>query len=152
MFVRKSTDNSTPILHRLVVEKHGSHNQKSHGKGGGKGGGGGSSSGGGDSGSSISVPENMSGDKKMDEAISALPKETRDAAYRGGFEMGAKARKDALANTPTGNKTLDSLWNRSSNWIKDTKSAINQDGATMGEGWMVETVRAIGVVNGILKP
>jgi hypothetical protein len=45
MFVRKSTKDSTPILHRLVVEKHGSHNQSSHGrKGGGGGGGGGSAS------------------------------------------------------------------------------------------------------------
>ena len=46
MFVRKSTKDSTPLLHRLVVAKHGSHNQSSHGRGskGGGGGGGGSAS------------------------------------------------------------------------------------------------------------
>lgn len=153
MFVRKSSKDSTPVLHRLVVEKHGSHNQSSHGKGGGKGGGGGS---GGEStsegveGSPASVPENMSGDKKMDEAINALPKGTRDSAYRSGFEMGAKARKDSLADSKS--KTLDNLYQRSNQWIKDTKGAINQDGAIMGDKWMEETVRAIGAINGILKP
>jgi len=40
MFVRKSSKDSTPLLHRLVVEKHGSHNQSSHGKKGGGGDGG----------------------------------------------------------------------------------------------------------------
>lgn len=45
MFVRKSSKDSNLLLHRLVVEKHGSHNQSSHGrKGGGGGGGGGSAS------------------------------------------------------------------------------------------------------------
>jgi hypothetical protein len=43
MFVRKSSKDSTPLLHRLVVEKHGSHNQSSHGKKGGGGDGGGGS-------------------------------------------------------------------------------------------------------------
>lgn len=42
MFIQKPTKESTLVLHRLVVEKHGSHNQSSHGgKGGGAGGGGG---------------------------------------------------------------------------------------------------------------
>jgi hypothetical protein len=145
-----SLQGSIGTIVKSAVKKHGSHNQSSHGKGGGKGGGGGGSSDSGSSGSSVSVPENMSGDKKMDEAINALPKETRDAAYRMGFEMGAKARKDSLADPKS--KTLDSLWSRSNNWIKDTKGAINQDGATLGDPWMTETVRAIGVINGILQP
>lgn len=137
------------IVKRAVV-KHGSHNQSSHGRGGGSGGGG--SSGGGDAGgggSSVPVPENMSGDKKVDAAIAALPKATRDAAYRSGFEMGAKARRDSLADPKS--TTLDSLYNRSNKWVKDTKASISQDGAEMGDKWMEETVRAIGAINGILQ-
>jgi hypothetical protein len=46
MFVRKSTKDTPIVLHQVVVQKHGSHNQSSHGKkgGGGSGGGGGSAS------------------------------------------------------------------------------------------------------------
>ena len=43
MFVRKSTTDTNVILHRETLEKHGSHDQKTHGR---KGGGGGSGGGG----------------------------------------------------------------------------------------------------------
>lgn len=39
MFVRKSSPETTINVHRYTVEKHGSHNQSSHGRRGGKGGG-----------------------------------------------------------------------------------------------------------------
>lgn len=44
MFVRKSLPETTILLHRETVEKHGSHNQASHGRRGGGGGGGGGAS------------------------------------------------------------------------------------------------------------
>lgn len=53
MFVRKSSKDSTPLLHRFVVVKHGSHNQSSHGRKGGGGGGGG----GGSASSPVNSPE-----------------------------------------------------------------------------------------------
>ena len=149
MFVRKSMKDTPLLLHQEVVEKHGSHNQSSHGKGSKGGGGGGGGSEGGEGGGSTPVPENMSGDKKMDAAINALPKATRDSAYRSGFEMGAKARKDSLADPKS--QTLDNLYSRSNKWVKDTKTAINMDNATMGDKWMEETARAIGVINGALQ-
>ena len=45
MFVRKATTDTSVLLHRETIQKHGSHDQKTHGrKGGGGGGGAGGSS------------------------------------------------------------------------------------------------------------
>ena len=44
MFVRKSLPDTPVVLHRYTVEKHGSHNQASHGRKGGRGSGGGGAS------------------------------------------------------------------------------------------------------------
>jgi len=41
MFIRKSLPETTILLHRETIEKHGSHNQASHGRRGGRGGRGG---------------------------------------------------------------------------------------------------------------
>ena len=45
MFVRKSTTDTNVVLHRETLQKHGSHDQSSHGRKGGKGGGGGGAGG-----------------------------------------------------------------------------------------------------------
>jgi hypothetical protein len=34
MFIRKSTSDTSVLLHRETMQKHGSHDQKTHGKGG----------------------------------------------------------------------------------------------------------------------
>lgn len=53
MFVRKATKDQQILLHRETLEKHGAHDQSSHGRKGGKGGGGESSGAGGLSGADL---------------------------------------------------------------------------------------------------
>jgi hypothetical protein len=43
MFIRKSTSDTSVLLHRETIQKHGSHDQKTHGRGGSGGGSGGGS-------------------------------------------------------------------------------------------------------------
>ncbi len=66
MFVRKSTTDTNVILHRETLEKHGSHDQKTHGRGGKGGGGGG---GGSATPSSPSAEKDKQGDQLADDFL-----------------------------------------------------------------------------------
>lgn len=65
MFVRKANTDTSVLLHRETLQKHGSHDQKTHGRKGG-GGGGGGDVGQSDVGSSSATP------KRNNEAISSI--------------------------------------------------------------------------------
>jgi hypothetical protein len=86
MFIRKSTEDSNILLHR--VAKHGSHDQKTHGKGGGSGGSGG--------GSSTSLPERKTpfSEERINSEISGISDKARDLT-------------NELANNPSNDRTRD---------------------------------------------
>ncbi len=87
MFVRKSTNETTVLLHRETLQKHGSHDQKTHGR---KGGGGGGSGGG------------ASGDSSQQKAFEEKVKsEISQLADR------AKSIDDDLSNNPQDDRTRD---------------------------------------------
>lgn len=119
--------------------KHGSHNQQSHA----------GSRGGGAGGSSTtkpqapkSAPSSLIGKIKVDNAINKIPKEKKDSAYRSGWMMGA--------NTDSKSEAGNKLWRDANSWVKDTIAAIENDNKTLDEGTLVETVRAVGLINGTL--
>jgi hypothetical protein len=130
------------FLYKSTVMKHGSHNQQSHA--GSRGGGAGASNG-----SSTtkpqapkSAPSSLIGKTKVDSAINSIPKEKKDSAYRSGWMMGASTDSKSEA----GNK----LWRDANSWVRDTIAAIENDNKTLDEGTLVETVRAVGLINGTL--
>jgi hypothetical protein len=97
MFVRKSMKDTPLLLHQEVVEKHGSHNQSSHGKGskGGGGGGGSASSSSASSNSKMSdakedLDNNITGAKKvLDNAKNATQANNARGAIKGHTEVKA---------------------------------------------------------------
>ena len=127
-------------LKKNLVSKHGSHNQKTHA----------GSRGGGAGGSSTtkpqapkSAPSTLIGKTKVDSAINSIPKEKKDSAYRSGWMMGA--------NTDSKSEAGNKLWRDANAWVKDTIAAIENDNKTLDEGTLVETVRAVGLINGTLS-
>lgn len=129
-----------------AVAKHGSHDQSSHGRKGGKGGSGMS---GGGSAVPNSAPSSLTGDMNVDNAVNKLPKSTRDSAYRTGFMMGQSARNTSLADK--NDTSANRLFDYANKWVKDTKNAINLDKTELDDKWLEETVRAVGVINGLLS-
>jgi hypothetical protein len=135
MFVRKLTDNSTPILHRLVVEKHGSHNQSSHGKGGK--GGGGSAEGAGSSSDPTEMPFRPSPSDKLSQALmSNVPRAKTNAAYVSGFKEGKTANAKKVASAKS--------------WHDMTAKAV-ESGEGVSDTFLIEAARAIGIINGNLN-
>lgn len=114
MFVQKPTKESTLVLHRLVVEKHGSHNQSSHGgKGGGKGGGGG--------GGSSSAP---SGDSKENkQAVGNAVKGYEDAKETFEYEV-----NNLRGETPSDSRTIASARKDIDSAMTDFKQAKSLTG------------------------
>lgn len=79
MFVRKSLPDTPVVLHRYTVEKHGSHNQASHGRKGGRGSSGGGGGGGGSKQSSYDRKlGEVRDDKRVSAAVADLDKLSKD--------------------------------------------------------------------------
>jgi len=128
---------------KSAVEKHGSHNQSSHGGkgGGGKGGGGG---GGGSASSSTGTPPSKmpfrpTGRDKLDEALfSRLDRTESNASYAKGWKEGQASSGD------------DKLFSAANSWIDMTSKSLDE-GGNPSDGFLLETARAIGIVNGMLQ-
>lgn len=88
MFVRKTTTDTSVLLHRETIQKHGSHDQKTHGR---KGGGGGSGGGGGGSGSDIT-------DGQMRSVVNQIENAQNKISDFVGTKPGGQQRFDDLSN------------------------------------------------------
>lgn len=128
------------LLKNDAVRKHGSHNQKTHAgsRGGSRG-----SSGQEPKGPPPEAPSTLIGKPKVDSVINTIPKDKKDKAYQVGWMMGAM--------TDTESKAGDQLWRNANKWITDTINAIEKDNIPLDEGQLVETVRAVGIINGVLS-
>jgi hypothetical protein len=112
--------------------KHGSHNQKTHA---GSRGGGFSSAGA----APTSMPFRPTGKDKLDEALfNRLDRRESNAAYVNGWKQGQAQSKD------------DKLFNAANSWIDMTDKAINE-GKMPSDGFLLETARAVGLINGMLQ-
>jgi hypothetical protein len=112
--------------------KHGSHNQKTHA---GSRGGGLSSAGA----APTSMPFRPTGKDKLDEALfNRLDRRESNAAYVNGWKQGQAQSKD------------DKLFNAANSWIDMTDKAINE-GKMPSDGFLLETARAVGLINGMLQ-
>ncbi len=127
------------VLKKNTVEKHGSHNQKTHAGSRGKG------TGGSGSGSSTTTPTpttmpfRPTGKYKLDEALfNRLDRKESNAAYVDGWKQGQAQSKD------------DKLFNAANSWIDMTDKAINE-GKMPNDGFLLETARAVGLINGMLQ-
>jgi hypothetical protein len=127
------------FLYKSAVIKHGSHNQKTHAGSRGRG------AGGSGSGSSTTrptpttMPFRPTGKDKLDEALfTRLDRKDSNAAYVNGWEQGQAQSKD------------DKLFNAANSWIDMTDKAINE-GKMPNDGFLLETARAVGLINGMLQ-
>lgn len=119
-------------LKKNLVSKHGSHNQKTHA---GSRGGGLSSTGA----APTSMPFRPTGKDKLDEALfNRLDRKESNAAYVNGWKQGQAQSKD------------DKLFNAANSWIDMTDKAINE-GKMPNDGFLLETARAVGLINGMLQ-
>jgi hypothetical protein len=136
LVLAKSVDGESSLVQveeLSEIEKHGSHNQKTHG--GGRGGAGG--------GVPASAPENPSGVAALDKEINKLPTKEKDAAYRSGYMQGSAADSKS--------KEGADLFSRANNYVKDSKARVLQDNKPLDTTQAKETVRAIGIINGMLS-
>ncbi len=119
-------------LKKNLVNKHGSHNQASHGR---KGGGRASSS----QSAPSAMPFRTTGKDKLDEALfSRLDRKESNAAYVRGWKEGQAQSTD------------DKLFNAANSWIDMTDKAVNE-GKMPSDGFLLETARAVGLINGMLQ-
>jgi len=117
--------------------KHGSHNQKTHAgsRGGGASGGGSSST----RATPTTMPFRPTGKDKLDEALfTRLDRRESNAAYVKGWKEGQAQSTD------------DKLFNAANSWIDMTDKSINE-GKMPNDGFLLETARAVGLVNGVLQ-
>jgi hypothetical protein len=127
------------LLKNDAVTKHGSHNQKTHAGSRGRG------AGGSGSGSSTTrptpttMPFRPTGKDKLDEALfTRLDRKESNAAYVNGWKQGQAQSTD------------DKLFNAANSWIDMTDKSINE-GKMPNDGFLLETARAVGLVNGMLQ-
>ena len=128
---------------RKVVEtgllKHGSHNQKTHAGSRGRGAGGSGSGSSATRPTPTTMPFRPTGKDKLDEALfTRLDRKESNAAYVNGWKQGQAQSKD------------DKLFNAANSWIDMTDKAINE-GKMPNDGFLLETARAVGLVNGMLQ-
>ena len=115
------------------VTKHGSHNQASHA--GGKGGG--AIGGGGAGGDSPEMPFRPSpSDALSTKIMSDVPRGEANAAYAKGFKEGKTASPQTLSSAKS--------------WHDMTASAV-ESGKDVSQTFLVESIRAIGIINGNLQ-
>jgi hypothetical protein len=115
----------------VEVFKHGSHNQKTHA--GSKGGGAGVAGGG----EAKEMPYRPSPSDALSQKImSDIPRGEANAAYSKGFEEGKTASP----------KLVDSA----KSWHDMTASAV-EAGKDVSQQFLLESVRAIGIINGNLQ-
>ena len=98
MFVRKATTDTSVLLHRETIQKHGSHDQKTHGRKGGGGGGGGGS------GSSSKEPQDQ-GQRNWDTKNTLRTANRRDitgTSYKGKVTATRQELTDALGKPDIG--------------------------------------------------
>ena len=120
MFVRKATTDTSVLLHRETVQKHGSHDQKTHGRKGGGGSGGSGSSGGGSMAPKIDNDKIRSVRRNLEDAEYQLS--TFDASKPGGGQ-----RYDGLSEDD------QSIWDSATTEISRGSKLISQAKASTTE-------------------
>jgi len=127
------------VLKKNIVNKHGSHNQKTHAGSRGKGTGGSGSGASTTTPTPTTMPFRPTGKYKLDEALfNRLDRKESNAAYVDGWKQGQAQSKD------------DKLFNAANSWIDMTDKAINE-GKMPNDGFLLETARAVGLINGMLQ-
>ncbi len=126
-------------LKKNLVSKHGSHNQKTHAGSRGRGAGGNGSGSTPTRPTPTTMPFRPTGKDKLDEALfTRLDRRESNAAYVNGWKQGQAQSKD------------DKLFNAANSWIDMTDKAINE-GKMPNDGFLLETARAVGLINGMLQ-
>ena len=109
MFVRKATTDTSVLLHRETIQKHGSHDQKTHGRGGGGGGSGGSGS----------------AESSSPSSANELDKESKQAIQK--IVDDARGIGESLGNNPQNDRVRDYAKGKVSALISEV------DGASKGD-------------------
>jgi len=144
MFIAKSVKES-PILLYEHVRKHGSHDQSTHNPKKGGGGAGGGSVG------SVSTspkvpqkaPKSLMGNTKADTAVNSLPQEKKDSAYVTGWQMGAMSDSQSEQGL--------NLFRYSNTRVLDTIAAVENNDSKLNDNGLIEAVRAVGVMHGMMS-
>jgi hypothetical protein len=85
------------------------------------------------------MPFRPTGKDKLDEALfSRLDRKESNAAYVRGWKEGQAQSTD------------DKLFNAANSWVDMTDKAVNE-GKMPSDGFLLETARAVGLINGMLQ-